>query len=57
MANTALGVANSLSVAALSYELFERRFLVLKRLFEPRPAVPGPSRPPESRVGESRTTA
>src|SRR5258705_480060 len=40
------GPAALAPVAALSYELFERRFLVLKRLFEPRPAVPGPSRPP-----------
>jgi len=57
MANTALGVGVSLSVAALSYELFERRFLALKRLFEPRAAVPGPSRPPESRAEEARPTA
>jgi len=57
IANTALGVGLSLTVAALSYELFERRFLALKRLFEPRPAVQGPSRPLESRAGEARTTA
>jgi len=56
VANAALGVGVSLSIAALSYELFERRFLALKRLFEATPAVPAPSRPPESRAGEARTT-
>ena len=49
LAQTVLGVGISLSISALSYELFEKRFLALKRLFEPkRAAAVAPSRPTES---------
>jgi peptidoglycan/LPS O-acetylase OafA/YrhL len=44
-AQTVLGVGVSLLVAAVSYEVFEKRFLALKRFFEPRQAARAPSRP------------
>jgi peptidoglycan/LPS O-acetylase OafA/YrhL len=44
-AQTVLGVGVSLLVAAVSYEVFEKRFLALKRFFEPREAARAPSRP------------
>jgi peptidoglycan/LPS O-acetylase OafA/YrhL len=46
-AKAAIGVSLSIMVAVLSYELFEKRFLSLKRFFEarqaPAPAAPGVS--------------
>jgi peptidoglycan/LPS O-acetylase OafA/YrhL len=45
-AQTVLGVGVSLAVAALSYELFEKRFLALKRLFERESASPAPAAQP-----------
>jgi peptidoglycan/LPS O-acetylase OafA/YrhL len=50
-AQTVVGVGISLLVSVLSYELFERPFLGLKRFFEARPA-PAP-RPAVSSVGEA----
>jgi peptidoglycan/LPS O-acetylase OafA/YrhL len=44
-AQTVFGVGVSLLVAAVSYEVFEKRFLALKRFFEPREAARAPSRP------------
>jgi len=41
-ARALLGVGVSLLVAAVSYEFFEKRFLALKRLFEPGKAPPAP---------------
>jgi len=56
-AYAALGVGVSFLVAALSYELFEKRFLALKKLFEARQApAPAPSRPPE-RAPDDRSPA
>jgi peptidoglycan/LPS O-acetylase OafA/YrhL len=40
VAKAAIGVAVSLGVAVCSYEIFEKRFLALKRFFEPKLAPP-----------------
>jgi peptidoglycan/LPS O-acetylase OafA/YrhL len=45
-AQAVVGSAVSLAIAALSYELFEKRFLVLKKLFAPEPAARAPARAP-----------
>jgi len=44
-AQTLLGVGISLFISALSYELFEKRFLALKKLFAPEVAIPAPPQP------------
>jgi peptidoglycan/LPS O-acetylase OafA/YrhL len=46
---TTLGASASLALAYLSYELFEKRFLGLKRLFQTA-KEPAPRRPPVARV-------
>ena len=52
-AQAVLGVGISLLVAVLSYELFEKRFLSLKRLFEAqKSASPAPSSEPAPRPTE-----
>ena len=47
-----LGIASSLALAYLSYELFEKRFLRLKRLFE---TAEGPAPQRSAAVGFSET--
>ncbi|MGZ6126006.1 MAG: acyltransferase family protein [Myxococcales bacterium] len=49
-AKAALGVGVSLLVAVASYELFEKRFLRLKRFFEARPPVPAVVAEPASAI-------
>ena len=45
VAQAVVGVGISLLISAVSYELFEKRFLALKRFFETRPTQPSESPP------------